>query len=136
MSQNNFDSGGGDGSGSGGSTSLSELSDTYTEGGEIRLFALLQALLGSFAALWFGVGIEVLSVFVEIQVWAIDGVGKFLESVLLSLFGTSAAVQTQAWATAAESVAREPMLVPFILAAEALALYAIIHAVRERGVLP
>lgn len=124
------------GGSSSGSSSIEDVADGYTEGGDIQFLKLMQAIVGSFAALWVAVGIEVLSVFVNLHVWAIDGFGRFLEDVVLETLGMGATIQTEAWTAAAASLEHEPMLIPFVLAAEALVLYALVAAVRDRGVVP
>lgn len=122
-------------SGSGGSGDI-DSDDFIGEGNDVQLLKLVSSILGAFVALWVGVWIEAMATVVSIHVWIINGIGDFLAEVVTHLLGTPAVVQVRAWETTFEATVSEPLLQPFILAAEALVLFWAFYALRDRGVLP
>lgn len=124
------------GSGGDSGPSLDELADEFTDGTDIKTLELISSIAGAFVAIWVGVWIEMLSVVVGLQVWVIDGVGRFAERVVLELFGVAAATQAAAWREGFRAGASDPLVLPFILMAEVLLVVVVFAAIRKRGVLP
>lgn len=123
-------------SGSGGSGSSGLDASEFIDDNNIQLLKLLSTIVGAFVALVIGVWIEFIATIVQIHVWLINGVGDFLAALIGALLGTPAAVQVRAWETSFEATVSQPQLQPFILALEAIVLFAAFHGLRNRGVLP
>jgi hypothetical protein len=110
--------------------------DSFIDGNSIQFVKLFQTIIGGFLLLVVGIWIEAMATIVSLHVWIIDGIGAFLSAVVSRTLGVGAEAQIAAWETAAQSSLGTPFGITFALLIEALLLYFLLNAVRDRGVLP